>query len=142
MSSLPTLQQLRTTHYPKLVTTFHQPEHTTQLMLSVSEDQMNQLLVFLIANGIPFSQQSVEKPNNDHKETISTELITNTMKTFNLSSREQEVILEVIHGLGYQDIAKKLFISLETVRSHIKNSYRKMDVSSRAEAIAKILKLN
>lgn len=142
MSSLPTLQQLRTTHYPKLVTTFHQPKHTTQLMLSVSEDQMNQLLVFLIANGIPFSQQSVEKPNNDYKETISTELITNTMKTFNLSSREQEVILEVIHGLEYQDIAKKLFISLETVRSHIKNSYRKIGVSSRAEAIARILKLN
>lgn len=64
------------------------------------------------------------------------------MKTFNLSSREQEVILEVIHGLEYQDIAKKLFISLETVRSHIKNSYRKIGVSSRAEAIARILKLN
>ncbi len=52
-----------------------------------------------------------------------------------LSVREAEVLTAVSQGKSYTKIATELFVSKETVRSHIKNIYLKLDVNSRAEAI-------
>ncbi|NBC27605.1 MAG: response regulator [Bacteroidetes bacterium] len=57
-----------------------------------------------------------------------------------LSEREREVLYLLCEGHNYQTVANKLFISGHTVRAHIKNIYRKLQVSSRAEAVAKALK--
>jgi DNA-binding NarL/FixJ family response regulator len=54
-----------------------------------------------------------------------------------LSSRETEVLQLLGRGKSYTMIADDLFIDKETVRSHIKNIYRKLEVSSKAEAIEK-----
>jgi DNA-binding NarL/FixJ family response regulator len=59
---------------------------------------------------------------------------------YNLTSREKEILNELINGLSYKKIAEALFISLDTVRSHIKNIYQKLHVSSRSEAVAKVIK--
>src|SRR2546421_10592186 len=48
-----------------------------------------------------------------------------------LSAREVEVLLLLDEHLGTDQIAKRLFISEHTVRSHVKNLLRKLDVSSR-----------
>jgi len=50
-----------------------------------------------------------------------------------ISSREQEIVYLVLKGLGNRDIAKQLFISLNTVKTHIRNIFRKMGVKSRFE---------
>ncbi len=50
-----------------------------------------------------------------------------------ISSREQEIVYLVLKGLGNRDIAKQLFISPNTVKTHIRNIFRKMDVKSRFE---------
>lgn len=50
-----------------------------------------------------------------------------------ISSREQEIVYLVLQGLGNRDIAKRLFISPNTVKTHIRNIFRKMDVKSRFE---------
>jgi DNA-binding NarL/FixJ family response regulator len=52
-----------------------------------------------------------------------------------LSARELEVLLLLDDHLGTDQIAKRLFISEHTVRSHVKSMLRKLDVSSRREAL-------
>ncbi|MEZ4688004.1 MAG: response regulator transcription factor [Bacteroidia bacterium] len=54
-----------------------------------------------------------------------------------LSLRETEVLSLLSKGKTYSLIARELFVSGETVRSHIRNIYKKLHVRSKAEAIAK-----
>ena len=52
-----------------------------------------------------------------------------------LSKRETQILEEISVGKSRSQIANELFIDLETVRSHIKNIYLKLNVNSRADAI-------
>ena len=52
-----------------------------------------------------------------------------------LSARELEVLLLLDEHLGTDEVAKRLFISEHTVRSHVKSLLRKLGVSSRREAL-------
>ena len=52
-----------------------------------------------------------------------------------LSARELEVLLLLEERLGTDEIAKRLFVSEHTVRSHVKSLLRKLDASSRREAL-------
>ena len=54
-----------------------------------------------------------------------------------LSRREQEMLEQLSKGYRYKEIAEKLFVSIETVRTHIRNIYEKLQVNSRAEALKK-----
>jgi DNA-binding NarL/FixJ family response regulator len=54
-----------------------------------------------------------------------------------LSKREQEMLEQLSHGFRYKEIADNLFISTETVRTHIRNIYEKLQVNSRVEALKK-----
>jgi len=54
-----------------------------------------------------------------------------------LSRREQEVLEQLSKGYRYQEIADKLFVSIETVRTHIRNIYEKLQVNTRVEALKK-----
>ena len=54
-----------------------------------------------------------------------------------LSERELEVVSLLANGLSNQDIAEKLFVSVGTVKAHTSNIYRKLEVSSRTQAIAR-----
>ncbi|MGZ3862560.1 MAG: response regulator transcription factor [Bacteroidia bacterium] len=55
-----------------------------------------------------------------------------------LSAREQEIVQLLAKGLRYKEIADKIFISTETVRTHIRNIYQKLQVNSRTEALNKV----
>lgn len=57
-----------------------------------------------------------------------------------LSPREKEVLKELCNGSSYKKVAESLFISQDTVRTHIRNIYRKLEVNSKAEAVAKAFK--
>jgi DNA-binding NarL/FixJ family response regulator len=50
-----------------------------------------------------------------------------------LSEREHEIANTILDGLSYKMIAEKMFISLDTVRSHIKNIYKKLNINSKTE---------
>lgn len=57
-----------------------------------------------------------------------------------LSPREKDVLQCLVQGLSYKMIAHQLMISFETVRSHIKRIYEKLQVHNNTEAVAKTIK--
>ncbi|MEI2748479.1 MAG: response regulator transcription factor [Ferruginibacter sp.] len=54
-----------------------------------------------------------------------------------LTEREKQILQLIIKGYSYKEIASSIFISVETLNSHIKNIYRKLNVHSRSELTAK-----
>jgi DNA-binding NarL/FixJ family response regulator len=56
-----------------------------------------------------------------------------------LTSREEETLVLLTKGYANKEIADALNLSVETVRSHLKNIYTKMHVRSRAEAVARYM---
>ncbi|MBS0031679.1 response regulator transcription factor [Chitinophaga sp. 22321] len=59
---------------------------------------------------------------------------------YGLSPREKEILRCLVNGDTYKQIADGCHISVGTVRSHIMNVYRKLDVNSRSNAIVKAMK--
>jgi two-component system NarL family response regulator len=57
------------------------------------------------------------------------------VSTFRLTERELEVLRLVAQGLNNKDIAKKLFISENTVKNHVRNLLEKLQLHSRMEAV-------
>ena len=55
----------------------------------------------------------------------------------NLTKRETDVLTQLSKGLNYNEIADNLFISSGTVRKHIENIYRKLQVRNKMEAVQK-----
>ena len=57
-----------------------------------------------------------------------------------LTQRESEVLELMVHGLSNRAIGQKLFIGEETVKTHARGIYRKLEVADRAQAIAMALR--
>ncbi len=61
---------------------------------------------------------------------------------YNLSDREKDVLKSLVDGNSYKMVAAELNISIDTVRTHIRGIYEKLQVNSKSEAVAKALKDN
>ena len=59
---------------------------------------------------------------------------------YGLSDREADVLRALVAGKGYKEIAYDLHISVDTVRSHIRKVYRKLQVHSAPEAVARAIR--
>jgi DNA-binding NarL/FixJ family response regulator len=59
---------------------------------------------------------------------------------FILTPREEEILAYLSKGYLYKEIAAELFISIETVRTHIRKIYQKLQVRTRTEALLKCMK--
>ncbi|MBC7915436.1 MAG: response regulator transcription factor [Pyrinomonadaceae bacterium] len=70
----------------------------------------------------------------------STHSSSSKQENYNLSDREKEVLQLLVNGYSYKMIASEMFISIDTVRSHIKKIYEKLHVNSKSEAVAKAFK--
>ena len=64
----------------------------------------------------------------------------NQLTEINLTGREEEILSYLVKGLLYKEIATNLFIGVETVRTHIRHIYEKLQVRTRSEAIVKYLR--
>jgi DNA-binding NarL/FixJ family response regulator len=82
--------------------------------------------------GSPMSSQIARKVINAFQS-----MNKSSNETENLSPREQEILSFLAKGYRYKEIAEKLFISIETVRTHLRNIYEKLHVRSRTEAVLK-----
>jgi len=93
-------------------------------------------LIFLVIGvylGIKFGKKNTQKSTAD--------LNINAVEKTELSSREIEVLQNIASGLSNQEIADKLFVSLNTVKTHINNIYSKLNVKRRTQAIELARKL-
>jgi len=61
---------------------------------------------------------------------------------YNLSTREKEVLQLLVKGKSYKMIADELNVSYETVHSHIRKIYQKLQVNSVGEAVSKSISQN
>src|SRR5450432_1508833 len=59
-----------------------------------------------------------------------------------LTAREREVLALMVKGMGNNEIASQLMISLSTTKTHVSNILGKLGLTSRAEAIVKVLEHN
>ncbi|MCG8483702.1 MAG: LuxR C-terminal-related transcriptional regulator [Clostridia bacterium] len=69
---------------------------------------------------------------------ISTISMHEIINEYNLTEREQEILLLITKGLSNKAIANQLSVSIYTIKEHIKNIFKKMDGNSRTEIISKI----
>lgn len=64
------------------------------------------------------------------------------LEEITLSKRETEILIQLSKGLNYNEIAHNLTISPSTVRKHIENTYKKLQVHNKMEAVLKAQKRN
>ncbi len=74
---------------------------------------------------VDFFQKNTSKPDSESGE---------------LTDRERQVLGGLVEGNTDKAIAATLFISVDTVRHHIRNIYKKLHVHSQSEAVAKALR--
>jgi len=89
------------------------------------------------AGGSPMSSSIARQVIRAFKEVKETDSIKDD---YYLSKREKEVLNLLAEGNNYQQIADQLFISVDTVRHHIKNIYKKLHVHTQSEAVAKAIR--
>lgn len=87
--------------------------------------------------GSPMSSGIARQVINAFKETKAK---TSKDEDYKLSSREIEVLSLLADGYNYQEISENMFISVDTVRHHIRNVYKKLHVHSQSEAVAKAIR--
>jgi len=71
---------------------------------------------------------------------IKTQKMSRVSNGNHLSEREREVITLVADGYTAQEIADKLFVSLDTVETHKRNVIKKLEASNAAHAVAKAVR--
>ncbi len=105
------------------------------LLKHTSLPEIKESIQTLLNGGAPMSPQIARKvighfnkPNKKADE------------DYGLTPREQDIINGLVDGLSYKLIADRFDISIDTVRAHIRNIYKKLHVNSKAEVIAKSLR--
>lgn len=102
------------------------------ILKSTAPDKIVEAVKELHEGGSPISSQIARKVIE------AFQLKENANEYFQtLSRREQEILENLSKGYRYKEIADKLFVSIETVRTHIRNIYEKLQVNSRVEALKK-----
>jgi len=84
--------------------------------------------------GSPMSDQIARKVVQAFQE-----MGRSSKETENLSDREMEILSYLAKGYHDKEIADKFFLSVKTVRTHLRNIYQKLHVRSRTEAVLKYL---
>lgn len=92
-----------------------------------------------VYNGGSFMNASVAKKTLNFFTQKNIILVMPDGVDYNLSVREKEILKELTGGLPIKNIADKLFISPETVRTHVKHIYNKLHVANRTEAVMKAI---
>jgi DNA-binding NarL/FixJ family response regulator len=78
-----------------------------------------------------------EMSTEDTKKT-KINLLQSTLVKYQITSREEEIILLVSQGFRHKEISKQLFISEATVKRHLSNIYQKIGVQSSIDAFNKL----
>ncbi len=105
------------------------------LLKHTSLPEIKESILKLLDGGAPMSPQIARKVINHFQENAPQKNADS-----DLTPREHDIVNGLVDGLSYKMIADRYDISIDTVRAHIRNIYRKLHVNSKAEVIAKSLK--
>lgn len=105
------------------------------LLKHTSLPEIKESILKLIDGGAPMSPQIARKVINHFRENAP-----KRDPESDLTPREHDIVNGLVDGLSYKMIADRYDISIDTVRAHIRNIYKKLHVNSKAEVIAKSLK--
>ena len=64
----------------------------------------------------------------------------NPEQDYDLTSQEKKVLKLLVEGKSYKLIAQELFVSVDTIKTHIRNIYAKLQVHSGTEAVSLALR--
>jgi DNA-binding NarL/FixJ family response regulator len=101
------------------------------LLKSATSAQILQGLLDVHNGGSAFSPMVAKRVVNFFQQRM-----TYTFEKDKLSPKEKETLLHLVDGKNYKMIADEMDISYETVKSHIKNIYRKLHVNNSTKAVA------
>jgi DNA-binding NarL/FixJ family response regulator len=93
----------------------------------------------IISGGSPMSPTIARKTLSLFREHFHK---TNLVENYNLSKREKEILKCLVEGSSYKITAQKCGIANETVKSHVRNIYEKLHVTSMSGAVAKAIREN
>ena len=105
------------------------------LLKHTSLPEIKESILKLLDGGAPMSPQIARKVINHFQENAPQK-----DSDSDLTPREHDIVNGLVDGLSYKMIADRYDISIDTVRAHIRNIYKKLHVNSKAEVIAKSLK--
>lgn len=105
------------------------------LLKHTSLPEIKESIIKLVEGGAPMSPQIARKVINHFQKNVP-----GKNAESNLTPREHDIVNGLVDGLSYKMIADRYDISIDTVRAHIRNIYKKLHVNSKAEVIAKSLK--
>ena len=105
------------------------------LLKHTSLPEIKESILKLLDGGAPMSPQIARKVINHFQEQEPKKNAES-----DLTPREHDIVNGLVDGLSYKMIADRYDISIDTVRAHIRNIYKKLHVNSKAEVIAKSLK--
>jgi DNA-binding NarL/FixJ family response regulator len=105
------------------------------LLKHTSLPEIKESIHTLLNGGAPMSPQLARKVIGHFSKPNK-----KAYEDYGLTPREQDIINGLVDGLSYKLIADRFDISIDTVRAHIRNIYRKLHVNSKAEVIAKSLR--
>jgi len=105
------------------------------LLKHTSLPEIKESIIKLVEGGAPMSPQIARKVINHFQENAPKK-----NSDSDLTPREHDIVNGLVDGLSYKMIADRYDISIDTVRAHIRNIYKKLHVNSKAEVIAKSLK--
>lgn len=105
------------------------------LLKHTSLPEIKESILNLTKGGAPMSPQIARKVINHFQKEEPKKNVES-----DLTPREHDIVNGLVDGLSYKMIADRYDISIDTVRAHIRNIYKKLHVNSKAEVIAKSLK--
>lgn len=105
------------------------------LLKHTSLPEIKESILKLLDGGAPMSPQIARKVIHHFQEESPKK-----DPDSKLTPREHDIVNGLVDGLSYKMIADRYDISIDTVRAHIRNIYKKLHVNSKAEVIAKSLK--
>jgi DNA-binding NarL/FixJ family response regulator len=108
---------------------------TGYLLKNTPLHEVKEGIVLLTLGGSPMSPQIARRVVEFFSEKRSKSKVESS-----LSDREKEIVIGLVDGLSYKLIADRMSITIETVRFHIKNIYKKLHVHCRSEVIARSLR--
>lgn len=112
------------------------------LLKEIEAQRLHDCILEVINDGAPMTPSIALKTlnllRNPSFETNSNE----DLEEIKLSKRETEILVQLSKGLNYNGIADNLMISPSTVRKHIENTYKKLQVHNKMEAVLKAQKRN